>query len=320
MNAFRKAFSHLVKDAAPAAPADAGGDSGAYPANLAPNRVIPPVVFASRGKRKKIREKKLLVKSPMATEEASPGLLEGWTNAQRGKPIKPFEGEVHTKTTALPNGMFHHVYNTENSEGGIGMGAGTRHILSNHQDPHQPGLAHMYVNRNHEGADEVYGVFVDSANKGKGLGRAMYDAAIAHHGALQSGHQVSAEANRVWQSIAKDPKYKTNLAPYPEKDLSYYDASRHTTKLAASEKALFGHLRKSPYGPAGMGLYSDADNMRRKMNRSSITANKPTASKQAAQMAAEAKAKSKKNPVKVWSRAEINKHFRNHLRPKVSIK
>ena len=84
--------------------------------------------------------------------------------------------------------------------------------------------------------------------------------------------------------------------------------------MNAFRKAFGSPLKKSPYGPAGMGLYSPADNMRRKMHRSSISANKPTASKQASQQAAADKAKSKKNPVKIYTQAEINHHFRNNFK------
>lgn len=84
-------------------------------------------------------------------------------------------------------------------------------------------------------------------------------------------------------------------------------------KLAAAEMG----LEKSPYGPSGFHLYSDADNMRRKEHRSSIGANRPTATKQAAQQAARDQAKSKKNPVKIFTQAEINQHFRGGFkRPK----
>lgn len=84
-------------------------------------------------------------------------------------------------------------------------------------------------------------------------------------------------------------------------------------------RALWNHLAKSPYGPTGMGLYSDADNARRKMNRASLSATKPTVSQQASQLAAADKARSKKNPVKIYTQAEINHHFRGGFkRPKAA--
>lgn len=73
----------------------------------------------------------------------------------------------------------------------------------------------------------------------------------------------------------------------------------------------FESLIKSPYGPAKMGLYSDADNSRRKMNRSSLSANKPTISQQATQQAASDKDKSKMNPVKIYTQSEIKAMFRS---------
>ncbi len=341
MNSFRRAFGHLTKEAAPAAPGGDGGsgggapapdgggsDSGAYPNNLPVDRVIAPVIFRQGGCKtstgKKCKPKKIkkseLKKAPMSTDENMPELLQSWTAMQHGKPVKPFPGEVHTKTAKLANGLFHHVFDSSESEGSIGMGSPIRHILSAHENPNEPGHAHMYINRGPKGGNEVWGVYVDPAHKGKGFGRAIYDAAIAHHGALHSGHQVSNEAHRVWESIARDPKYKTKLGKFPEKNKSYQGASRHSVKLAASEKALFGHLRKSPYGPAGMGLYNQADNARRKMGRTSDTvavgpnsavrATKPSANAQAASIAAEARRKSKANPVKVYSQAEIAKLFR----------
>lgn len=75
----------------------------------------------------------------------------------------------------------------------------------------------------------------------------------------------------------------------------------------------FEALIKSPYGPAGMGLYSDTDNSRRKMNRSSLSATKPTVSQQASQQAKLDQSKSRKNPVKVYSQAEISRLFRSRL-------
>ena len=74
-------------------------------------------------------------------------------------------------------------------------------------------------------------------------------------------------------------------------------------------------LRKSPYGPKGMGLYVDADNARRKMTRSSTGANKPTISQQASAQAAKDKARSRKNPVKIYKPHEIHALFRNGFKP-----
>jgi GNAT superfamily N-acetyltransferase len=87
-------------------------------------------------------------------------------------------------------------------------------------------------------------------------------------------------------------------------------------------------LIKSPYGPSGMGLYNQNDNARRKMGRTSDTVNvgpnkavhstKPSASQQATSIAAEARRKSKANPVKVYTQAEIAKLFRGGFkRPKM---
>lgn len=89
-------------------------------------------------------------------------------------------------------------------------------------------------------------------------------------------------------------------------------------KLKTIEKS---KLRKSPYGPAGMGLYNQADNARRKMSRttevaqigpnSAVQATKVSAKQSAADLARKDAARSKKNPVKVWSQAEINKLMRS---------
>jgi hypothetical protein len=73
----------------------------------------------------------------------------------------------------------------------------------------------------------------------------------------------------------------------------------------------FEHLIKSPYGPKGMGLYNDADNARRKMDRSSISATRPTISQQAAAAAHADKIKSKKNPVRTFKPHEIHALMRN---------
>jgi GNAT superfamily N-acetyltransferase len=252
-----------------------------------------------------------LYKAPMQTEQASPGLLESWTAAQDDKPVQMFAGERHVQTKTAPNGMFHHIYDSSRSHGNLHMGAPVRHILSQSQDPTQPGVAHMYVHPTANKHNEVWGVYVDPKMRGQGLGRSIYDAAIAHHGTLQSGHQVSAAAHKVWESISQDPRYQTKLGAYPQKGKSYHAASRHVTKLAASEKP----LEKSPYGPKGMGLYVDADNARRKMTRSSTGANKPTISQQASSQAAKDQARSRKNPVRVYKPHEIKALFRNGFKP-----
>jgi hypothetical protein len=86
-------------------------------------------------------------------------------------------------------------------------------------------------------------------------------------------------------------------------------------------------LRKGPYGPAHMGLYSETDNARRKMGRTSeevpagpnkaVHATKPTASMQATALASEASRKSKQNPVKHYTPAEIARLFRSRMKTKV---
>ena len=70
-------------------------------------------------------------------------------------------------------------------------------------------------------------------------------------------------------------------------------------------------LAKSPYGPKGMGLYSAADNARRKEQRSSLAATKLTSNQQAAAQARADQIRSKKNPVKVYKPHEIHALFRN---------
>lgn len=82
----------------------------------------------------------------------------------------------------------------------------------------------------------------------------------------------------------------------------------------------FRKLIKSPYGPAGMGLYNQNDNARRKATRTSevaavgpnkaVQATKPSAKQSAASMASADMARSKKNPVKIYTQSEINKLMR----------
>jgi len=72
-------------------------------------------------------------------------------------------------------------------------------------------------------------------------------------------------------------------------------------------------LAKSPYGPKGAGLYSDADNARRKEQRSSLQATKPTIGQQSTTQANKDIQRSKKNPVKIYTQTERNALMRTRF-------
>jgi hypothetical protein len=100
--------------------------------------------------------------------------------------------------------------------------------------------------------------------------------------------------------------------------------SRWNKKLR--ERLGKSELVKSPYGPSGMGLYNPNDNARRKMTRTTevvqigpnkaVQTTKVGYKQQADQLAREAKAKSKKNPVKRYTQAEINNLMRQRFSKK----
>lgn len=134
--------------------------------------------------------------------------------------------------------------------------------------------------------------------------------------AVPHGTKVHPDHQRKGVASAMYRHYETTTGHKLNPDHTQTPAAK---ALWANKGRPFGKLVKSPYGPAGMGLYSDADNARRKMNRASLSATKPTVSQQASQLAAADKARSKKNPVKIYSPQEIQKLFRGGFkRPKAA--
>lgn len=124
--------------------------------------------------------------------------------------------------------------------------------------------------------------------------------------------QTETDVNTMINLRGQNPAgYKPHQGEHPV--VSKWKA-RMRARLGKSE------LQKSPYGPSGMGLYNEADNARRKMSRTTevaqigpnkaVQATKPSSKQQAASIAAEARRKSKANPVKVYTQAEIAKLFR----------
>jgi len=141
------------------------------------------------------------------------------------------ESTKKTKTVMLPNGLR---YERHERKASAKMPGGTFHLLFHpkHQDP----VAAIETYHNHNdyntkyqqaaGVDSVHGDHtvrtskVDEEHKGKGYGKQLYSAILAHHvpqgNKLWSDGQVSPKAHAAWKSFRGKPGVSGYIGRYPK--------------------------------------------------------------------------------------------------------
>lgn len=167
--------------------------------------------------------------------------------------IKP--DSEHITTNQLKDGTYHHVF-TE------GWGD-TSHFLSTHEDPFEQSgyLANIFgvtgnlneygdLDVNPEGTYQVQYSQVNPEQKGKGYGKALYLATLAHHGTINSDSTVSNKANKVWTKLPRISEGLANVtygkmgskephsATADQEQMANFLFNPKEDKLAASEKNL----------------------------------------------------------------------------------
>lgn len=136
----------------------------------------------------------------MKTPEGMSGALgRGASYRKRGSRSKVLA------TNRLKNGLFHHV---------IESPLGAIHVISKHKDAAKPTLGHLSV-RSTDIDSEGHGVWplinytieskVAEEHRGKGYGKMLYAAALAHHGQLTTGGNILPAAHKVWKEMMSLP-------------------------------------------------------------------------------------------------------------------
>lgn len=140
----------------------------------------------------------------------------------------PDQHMEHTKVIAqkkLPNGFTHTVLTVPKVKGDPTPKETTYKHTLHHPDSNEP-LAIMKVNahKNDAPQDDDYGDNIHSVGhvgvhpkyKGKGFGKQLYLAAIAHHGGLHSDRVVSPKAQALWEDLEHNPSLDTQLGEFGE--------------------------------------------------------------------------------------------------------
>lgn len=103
-----------------------------------------------------------------------------------------------TSSKPLANGLTLHTYQ---------MGGLTKHHIADKSGKGVGVLDVMSI----QGKPTVSESYVRPAHRGKGLGKALYEHALAHHGNLQSDTHTSAAADKVWEYMLSKPNVSGNL-------------------------------------------------------------------------------------------------------------
>jgi len=139
--------------------------------------------------------------------------LAGWVKQEYLYKASEEEKPIHT---TQHKGYYHHVFDSSGwSKPNLKYGADTRHLISKSSDPADEGLAMMFTIEGYSKFPMVLGSIVHPKHRSTGLGYLLYTAVIEYFGGLTSGHQLTKNANRVWEKLTKDSKYKTELSEYP---------------------------------------------------------------------------------------------------------
>lgn len=159
-------------------------------------------------KPEKLDKAEHLRKTPQVGEIDNP---EDWSFAHSVGHYLNHKGMKLDSSRQIDKNLHHHVI--------VGPNSSTVHILS--RDPHgEDPIAHMqtslaYDNGNGDKAHRVDSSVVAPEYRNQGYGKKLYGLAADHSGNLESDSVISPEANRVWQSMAKNPKYTSKLDSYP---------------------------------------------------------------------------------------------------------
>lgn len=79
------------------------------------------------------------------------------------------------------------------------------HTLSRSSDPLKPAVAFLAVARGPKDQHfSVMGSGVRESERGRGLGKTLYNAAIDHHGSLQSDSHTTEGAERLWAALVAE--------------------------------------------------------------------------------------------------------------------
>ena len=166
-----------------------------------------------------------LIKTPVETNSRD---LEYFLNKEN-RAMTASPQETHTKTHNLGNGLYHHIHDSTQDKDDFHWESDIKHTLSRSIDPSDKGIASIYLKINplethasyfedhskYNNNPMVYASMVANSEKGKGLGRKLYQEVINHHGSIQSGSDVSQTAHKAWQSMRNNPKLKVDLGEYP---------------------------------------------------------------------------------------------------------
>jgi len=146
------------------------------------------------------------------------------------------------QTFDIGGGLFHHVHRASSA----GYSPQTYHFISR-GDPNDP-IGHMIVANKRSGPQVAESV-LDDTERGKGLGTKMYEAALRHHGTLESDDTVSPAANKVWGRLKKLPTAEVQLDSYPG------DSTHRAKYVGQPAKAIKPAPKKKRQNPNQLELF-----------------------------------------------------------------
>lgn len=162
---------------------------------------------------------------------------------------------IHQKTVKLPNGLEYRKYRHRRS---LPESQRMVHTLYNPNNNYEP-LA--YMETSHEEDATAKGGYhphavnwseVQPSERGKGLGRQLYLAALIHGtGKLTSDEYVSPEAHKMWESFKSYPGLGGKIAFYPQKNELLFapgraDEARERHRLFVRDKTKLDYNKMFP--------------------------------------------------------------------------
>lgn len=146
---------------------------------------------AANQESEKIQKSESLFKTDMSQEDGNKlGSHQGYANL-----AEQFNYLDHTNAKPIGNGFFHHTF--EGAQGQIHS-----HTLSRSADPGKPHLAQLHMALQDDGIPSVESIAVHPDYKGNNYGKALYMAAVQHHGKIYSDTKMSPNAGKAWQHMA----------------------------------------------------------------------------------------------------------------------